>query len=479
MKSNRILAISINNYDDSELDKINNCKTDIDNLLKILTEKYTFDDIEYLHEKNDTNRKVLFNKLNEYFINANESDNILLLYAGHGQYNEFLKTAYWQPSDADNHDASTWFNLNDLMTFLKASKAFHISVISDSCFSGAMFESPQRGGGTQAFDYKKSRLGLSSGSLEKVSDGSKGELSPFARTLSEVLLENKLNEFPFIQLGTEVISKFSEQTKQTPMFAPLVNIGHAGGSFVFKLKKDINSKEEILDKNLFLKEQMEGLFVTIPDNHISLIDEYSNHILKKIDAVKAQEFELAASYRKQEKDLKEYLHNLVPDYIESLCCSITLNENETEFLQNISQQVTSYEETRGINEGSISEFIEQKDIPEELQKIYSTAKIIHSISNFFPENRINPAYEIFDKFKMRFLEAYSNDVIYMFKLISKISSLVKSEWLEAKTNKLKELIISIYQYEIDLVSRSFYDELEKAIDKKQIELKLLNWIKNK
>lgn len=236
MGVNKILAIAINEYDDFELNKINNCLNDLNAIVSILKSKYLFDDIELLSNKEQTTRKFIYNRLYEYFIHSLEHENILLIYIGHGNYNEAINASYWLPSDSNPTDQSSWFNLNDLLMFLRASKAFHISIISDSCFSGGIFEAAKRGGGIQAFSKKKSRLALTSGGVEPVSDGIKGSLSPFAITLCQVLTENSSKDFPFLSLATEVITKFNANRSQTPMFGALANAGHEGGALIFRLK---------------------------------------------------------------------------------------------------------------------------------------------------------------------------------------------------------------------------------------------------
>lgn len=236
---NKILGIAINEYDDLELDKINNCANDINKIVSILTARYVFDNIEILFEKEQTTRKFLYNRLYEYLLNALEDENILILYAGHGEYNEFISSTYWLPSDANPSDQSTWFNISDLLNFIKNSKAFHVGIISDSCFSGAIFESAGRGGGLKALSHKKSRLALTSGSIEKVSDGIEGKLSPFTETLSELLSKNSEKEITFSSLANNLILDFNLARIQTPMFGSLANVGHEGGSFVFQLKEDI------------------------------------------------------------------------------------------------------------------------------------------------------------------------------------------------------------------------------------------------
>jgi len=230
MRLNKVIGIAINEYEDAELNRLNNCLNDLNEIVSVLESKYHFDEIELLVGKEQTTRKYLFNKLQNYFLDCLEDENVLLIYAGHGEYNNHLQTAYWLPSNSDSKDASTWFNLNELVVLLKATKAFHVSIVSDSCFSGAIFEAPTRGGGVQALHNKKSRLALTSGGIEKVSDGVKDQLSPFAKELCIQLRDNQENELPFSVLASRLILSFADDKKQTPMFGSLFNCAVSSAS---------------------------------------------------------------------------------------------------------------------------------------------------------------------------------------------------------------------------------------------------------
>lgn len=235
MTKTKVIGIAINDYDNHILNNLENCQNDINTITSLLKSKYEIDEVDLLIGKEKTTRKSIFNFLNSYFINALEDENIILFYAGHGEYNINNKTAYWLTSDSNNEDASTWFSLNDLISFIKHSKAFHISIIIDSCFSGAIFENNFRGGGLKAVENKKSRLAITSGGLEKVKDGTKGNLSPFSQVLCEILEENNEPELPFYKLANDIILKFGSDKFQTPIFSPIENTGHAGGSLVLRL----------------------------------------------------------------------------------------------------------------------------------------------------------------------------------------------------------------------------------------------------
>lgn len=344
MKINKVLAIAITNYDDSSLDKIQNCEKDVNSIIKVLNDKYAIDDVEFISEKSKTTRKALYRKLNEYFINRLEDENVLLIYAGHGEYNEKLNTAYWQPSDSELTDPSTWLSLNEIMTFIKASKAFHIGIISDSCFSGAMFEPMKRGGGIDAFNSKKSRLGLTSGSLEKVSDGLKGKSSPFAKSLIALLDQNTQEELPFTILEANLLMQFNSDRNQTPMFGPLNDVGHEGGSFTFKLKSKQSQTIKIDDKNQFLKEKMANLFIPISKEDLSTIDDLEPIVKLKSKLVKNQKYEDAARCRDEEKILEDKIKNNSSTYIDSFLSQMTYSKSEVTKSKELDKKISEYRE---------------------------------------------------------------------------------------------------------------------------------------
>lgn len=232
-KMNRIIAIAIDEYSDPTIKNLKNCFKDINLLIGTLSNLYDFDSIELFTKPEQTTLSFLYEELYKEFINSLSSDNILLLFAGHGEFNPILGTTYWLCSDSKKDSITTWFNLNDLLKFFNASPAKHIALISDSCFSGAIFEI-NRGGGITALDGKFSRQALTSGGLEKVSDGM--DNSPFNTILIDVLKENTLEKLSFNQLSEKVVLKFNKKREQTPEFGSLVNSGDKGGMYFFSRK---------------------------------------------------------------------------------------------------------------------------------------------------------------------------------------------------------------------------------------------------
>lgn len=235
---NRLIAIAINGYDDPLIPDLNNCVNDVNAIIDILSAKYQFSDIEILSSKESTTLVSLYQNLYDKLINAMEEDCILIYFAGHGDYHEKLSTSYWLCSDSLKNNVTSWFDIDTLNKFFVASEAKHIALISDSCFSGAIFEK-SRGGGSNALDSKISRQALTSGGREKVLDGTRKH-SLFNLSLQRVLTSNDKPVLSFYELSEQVILDFNQNVNQTPEYGPLTGAGHKGGTFLIRLQKTAN-----------------------------------------------------------------------------------------------------------------------------------------------------------------------------------------------------------------------------------------------
>lgn len=248
---NKLIAIAIDEYKDPNISNLKNCWNDINNLLQILTTHY-FEKPEIIlfNKLEQTTLSFLYRELNQEIINSLPEDNILIMYAGHGDYNRELNTSYWYCSDSKSYDPTTWFDIRNLLDFFRASKANHISLISDSCFSGAIFEN-YRGGGLEALTDSRSRQALTSGGIEIVSDGS-GDNSPFNITLTNILSSCEESALTFSRLSEEVITSFNPKLRQTPRYGSLVQADDKGGTFVFNRRNLTDSKASVSEMTLSL-----------------------------------------------------------------------------------------------------------------------------------------------------------------------------------------------------------------------------------
>lgn len=481
--NNKILAVAITDYDDQKLNSLSNCKNDIENILKVLTSKYQFDDIEFLHEKVDTTRKNLFNKLKFYFSDCLSDDSVLLIFSGHGQYDETLNATYWQPSDSAHDDSSTWFNLNDLMTFIRVSKAHHISIISDSCFSGAMFQAPLRGGGIEALNKKKSRMGFSSGSIEPVSDGPKGHLSPFAKVLIDELKNNKINDCPLSTIATSVILNFDSGKNQTPTFAALSNVGHEGGVFIFKMKENAYQTPKNID---YLRQKYGSLYIPILDVHFKDFENLKIIIEKKHAAVKQQDYLEARKIKDKEEEIRANFPKTLR--------SIFISENKNIIIPQKNQEIIKKYDDKIINFKKQIPKIKDR-LKKELSKlkeehhnqiyigshIYNIENIDETIDLIIKQQETNEKEykEYFSSHREDFIKHYNNSLADLYSYFLKIKGSSISKYLIKKEDELLNILENIYDSEINFLLTSSIDEVEFLIKIKNNELKLLQWIQDR
>lgn len=251
---NKILGIGIDEYSDVRIKKLNNCQSDLNKLISLLQSKYQFDDVELLLQKEQTTKSFLYKTIYDYIVNSLDDENLIVLFLGHGEYNPRIETSFWLPSDANIEDQSTWISTLEILNFVKKAELLHFCLIADNCFSGAIFQESERGGGIQSLENRKSRFALTSGSVEKVKDGKIGESSPFNKVLCEVLEENTIEEVPIEIIANQVIQKFPKEIVQTPRSGILTGLGHEGGAFILRLKqtdsKIIKYKEIELPLNI-------------------------------------------------------------------------------------------------------------------------------------------------------------------------------------------------------------------------------------
>jgi hypothetical protein len=237
MQTCKINGIGVNKYSDPAWGNLKNCQADVNNITEILIKKYDFGESALFLETEQTTKSGIFNCLLQTLLSVGKSESILIIFAGHGFYDERLGSTYWIPSDGVQMDSSTWLDLSQVTNMMKASDALHINLIADCCFSGGILSAQTRGGGITAFSSKKSRFAITSGSLEPVSDGVEGKGSPFANTIVDVLQQNQEQVLTFQDFCSKAIINFSGDRKQTPKMGGIEGTGHDGGSMVLHMKK--------------------------------------------------------------------------------------------------------------------------------------------------------------------------------------------------------------------------------------------------
>ena len=228
------LVIGNNNYE--YLEKLDAAENDAKVIADVLTNKYGFEVDLLLNADYDTTVNSLFKITNK----LKKNDNLLIYYAGHGELDKAENRGYWLPVDASFELRSKWISNQRIVDRIKATKAKHVLLIADSCFSGTLMRSSLTPESNEVLDEKnierlkskKTRLVITSGGNEPVVDSDGGEHSLFALKLIDTLKNNNTvinSQMLFENIRRYVISN----ADQTPERALVHKTGHDGGDFLF------------------------------------------------------------------------------------------------------------------------------------------------------------------------------------------------------------------------------------------------------
>ena len=215
--------------------------TDAHAVKTVLQQNYGFTDVQLI--QNATRRDVLV-ALQDLSKRVLSNDNVLVYYAGHGYMDTETNQGYWVPVDAKGGDQTTFLRnstIRDEMTLI-ASRAKHILLISDSCFSGTLLRSGSRGLAPaenaelyyQKVADKKSVQILSAGGVEYVDDdyNTSGH-SPFTYFLLNELKTNNRPMLTLSELSTSVKKAVANNVEQVPESGVLHGAGDELGEFIF------------------------------------------------------------------------------------------------------------------------------------------------------------------------------------------------------------------------------------------------------
>ncbi len=229
------IVIGNNNYED--LSDLKSAAKDARAVAQLLKSEYGFN-VRLLI---DAKREDVIGALAQIRAKLTANDNLLIYYAGHGVLDEYAEEGYWLPVDAKKDDPSNWISNGDITNMVRAIRARHVMVISDSCFSGTLVRAAnaklvtaeERNAWIGRMNTKRSRTALVSGGLEPVIDSGGGsDHSVFAKALMDTLRAN-----PDVLDGQTLFSKVGRpvalESDQTPQYSDIRRAGHDGGDFLF------------------------------------------------------------------------------------------------------------------------------------------------------------------------------------------------------------------------------------------------------
>ncbi len=233
-KNYHALLIAVEAYNDPGINDLSNPIKDARHLYSTLTDLYTFkkENITLL-ENPDYNE--IIGTLHRMRSKVGPEDNLLIFYAGHGYWDEDMKTGYWLPRDAEQDNPAQWLANPILSSYLGGIKSKHTLLIADACFSGGIFKT------RDAFSNKAvveklyqltSRKAMTSGTLKQVPDK-----SVFIEYMLKRLKENKDEYLTAEQLFSSLRTAVINNSPNIPQYGTIQNVGDEGGDFIFMKRK--------------------------------------------------------------------------------------------------------------------------------------------------------------------------------------------------------------------------------------------------
>ncbi len=231
------LFIGMQDYSDPKINDLDNPVNDATRLRKLLIENYTFTPETSILLKNPT-RAELLKALDSFTEKLTAKDNLLIFYAGHGLYDEQLKSGFWLLKDATQGSRSNWISNGSLRDYIGGIKAKHTLLVADACFSGGIFKTREAFQTMTKADlelYKlSSRKAMTSGAMKTVPDQ-----SVFIEFLLKRLGDNQKpfmsSETLFASFKSAVIN--NSPNGQVPQFGEIRETGDEGGDFIFVRKQ--------------------------------------------------------------------------------------------------------------------------------------------------------------------------------------------------------------------------------------------------
>lgn len=197
-RNDLVLMFATDEYDNWKA--LVNPINDASALAKELENTYGFE-VELI--KNPSTIDVM-NKLKEYAKRKyGQKDQLMIFFAGHGQYDEFFKEGYvvCKNSFLNDEGKTSYLSHSTLRTVVNSIPCNHTFLILDVCFGGTFDRFIAQADNRGNFQYAelskpefiqkklkfKTRRYLTSGGKEYVPDGRPGHHSPFTRKLLEAL----------------------------------------------------------------------------------------------------------------------------------------------------------------------------------------------------------------------------------------------------------------------------------------------------
>ncbi len=244
LEPGRYVALLAANQAYADLPRLTTPAADARALAELLETRYGFTTRVVV----DATRYQLLSALNDLRRTLSETDNLLVYFAGHGEFEREIGRGYWLPVDAEKTSTANWISTATITDVIGVLPARHVLVIADSCYAGALTRSslarldPEAGDAARAVWLravmtKRSRTALTSGGLQPVLDAGGGGHSVFAKALLAALAQNDdvldARRLHLAVAARVAYSASNAGAEQEPEYAPIRFAGHEAGEFVF------------------------------------------------------------------------------------------------------------------------------------------------------------------------------------------------------------------------------------------------------
>jgi len=226
------LIIGVSEYQDPYIGDLNGHPThDATRISEVLQDHYIFEKKNISLLLNPTRVEILkaFERLSR---TITENDNLLIFFAGHGQYDQEADLGFWLPSDAE-YDSYIYHIYNNVVVDnLKRINSKHTLLISDACFSGSIFKTRSMGFAPGAYQKKydlRSRKAITSGAMNEAVPSK----SVFFKYLVGQLESNQAKYISASELFRNLEFPVSNNSPNSPQYGTIQNVNDEGGDFIF------------------------------------------------------------------------------------------------------------------------------------------------------------------------------------------------------------------------------------------------------
>ena len=380
---NYLLLIGIDQY--QHWQPLSNAVKDAKDFAQVLTAQYQFEEknVFSLFDKDATESKI-YDAIREMKRRLQPDDNLIIYYSGHGHFDKEFDEGFWIPVDAIPDKEGSFISNANIVKRINALKTRHTFLIVDSCFSGSLVVRKRNAFADEKF---KSRRILASGRHETVSDGKKGENSPFASGLLTMLRKNTQSRLDSTSLIRYVKDYVYGKAQQNPVDGRIPNSADEGGDFVFHLRKD----EELVWKEVctantvheyrnYLAGFPEGKYIDAANKKINLLEEEDVWNTTKINDNESAYENYIQRYTPTGKYLSE-AKNRLDELIKNRHQKQKLRQNQAKTQKEREQLRTQFDNFVKAAEG----FFTERNL-QEAKENYSAALNIH-LPGFAPTQK--------------------------------------------------------------------------------------------